>query len=184
MDMLLQGTTTMMMLVAICFMIVLMAIVIDFCAGIYKAHWYRHEKIRSEKMRHSVLKFIIYEGVVFISCFADIIIHFCKLWEHVGLSWLYGLPVFTFIVTLILCVIECKSVFEKADDDDKKKFADVVDNAKDIAGVLAQLANNGDKLQAVVELLNRQEQRTQAQPAKVRNRRTSSRKPSSNQKKG
>ena len=101
-------------------LLVLLAMIIDLGAGLYKAKQ-RGELRTSEALRRTLTKFISYEGGLMIATSADLFIHLSKLYQLVGIGLLIGVPVVTILVGLFLLVVEFMSVREKADAKTKKQ---------------------------------------------------------------
>ena len=101
-------------------LLVLLAMIIDLGAGLYKAKQ-RGELRTSEALRRTLTKFISYEGGLMIATSADLFIHLSKLYQLVGVGLLIGVPVVTILVGLFLLVVEFMSVREKADAKTKKQ---------------------------------------------------------------
>ena len=92
-------------------LLVLLAMIIDLGAGLYKAKQ-RGEYRTSEALKRSLSKFISYEGGLMIACIADLFVHLCKFYQLVGVNLLEGVPVVTLLVGLFLLVVEFMSVRE------------------------------------------------------------------------
>lgn len=99
---------------------VLLAMIIDLGAGLYKAKQ-RGELRTSEALRRTLSKFISYEGGLMIATIADLFIHLSKFYQLVGMSALIGVPIVSILVGLFLLVVEFMSVREKADAKTKKQ---------------------------------------------------------------
>lgn len=112
---LLEGTETMMLIAVIAIIVVFLAIIIDLASGMYKA-WYRKEKWKSDYLKRTGFKFVLYHGCLLIATLIDLLIHFSKLYQWFGWDIVYGLPLITIAVAIFWCVVEFLSVREKADD--------------------------------------------------------------------
>lgn len=99
---------------------VLLAMIIDLGAGLYKAKQ-RGELRTSEALRRTLSKFISYEGGLMIATIADLFIHLSKFYRLIGMSALVGVPIVSILVGLFLLVVEFMSVREKADAKTKKQ---------------------------------------------------------------
>ena len=99
---------------------VLLAMIIDLGAGLYKAKQ-RGELRTSEALRRTLSKFISYEGGLMIATIADLFIHLSKFYRLIGMSALIGVPIVSILVGLFLLVVEFMSVREKADAKTKKQ---------------------------------------------------------------
>lgn len=110
-----NGTETMMMIAVIAQLMVFVSMMIDLASGMYKA-WYRHEKWKSDYLKRTGFKFVLYEGALLIATCVDVLVHFSKLYQWWGWDLVYGLPLVTIGVGIFWCVVEFLSVREKADD--------------------------------------------------------------------
>lgn len=124
--------------------IVLLAMTIDLCSGLYKARL-RGEIHSSWGLKRSVSKFILYEGAILIAGCIDALFAMGKVASTFGLATLDKVAIFGIIVGVILCVVEIWSLREKADEKtrkdidratqilshvvDKKEFASIIANA-------------------------------------------------------
>ena len=115
---------------------VLLAMIIDLGAGLYKAKQ-RGELRTSEALRRTLSKFISYEGGLMIATIADLFIHLSKFYQLVGMSALIGVPIVSILVGLFLLVVEFMSVREKADAKTKKQ-------QEQAAGLLMKLVSKED----------------------------------------
>jgi hypothetical protein len=110
-----MGTETMIMISVVANIIVFLASMIDLASGMYKA-WYRKEKWKSDVLKRTGFKFVLYQGSLLIATCVDLLIHFSKLYLWWGWSLVYGLPLITLAVGIFWCVVEFLSVREKADE--------------------------------------------------------------------
>lgn len=115
MEKLFDNTQTMMMIAVMVQIIVFVAMVVDLGSGMYKA-WYRKEKWKSDVLKRTGFKFVLYEGALLIATCVDLLIHFSKLYMWWGWDLVYGLPLITIGVGIYWCVVEYLSVREKADE--------------------------------------------------------------------
>ena len=95
--------------------IVFLAMMVDLVAGLYKAHL-RGDARRSEALKRTGYKFLIYEGGILIASCVDLLIHMGKLYHILGWSIAVGVPFVTLILGIFWCVVEFLSVREKADE--------------------------------------------------------------------
>lgn len=109
------GTETMMLIAVITQLVVFLSMMIDLASGIYKA-WYRGEKWKSDYLKRTGFKFVLYEGALLIATCVDVLVHFSKLYQWWGWNLVYGLPLVTIGVGIFWCVVEFLSVREKADE--------------------------------------------------------------------
>lgn len=101
-------------------LLVLLAMIIDLGAGLYKAKQ-RGELRTSEALRRTLSKFISYEGGLAIAVMVDVLISFAKFFELLGLAKISAVPVVTILVGIFLLIVEFMSVREKADQKTKKQ---------------------------------------------------------------
>ena len=105
----------MILIAVVAMIIVFLAILIDLASGMYKA-WYRQEPWKSDYLKRTGFKFVLYEGALLIATCVDLLIHFSKLYRWWGWDMVYGLPLITIGVGVFWCVVEFLSVREKADE--------------------------------------------------------------------
>jgi len=121
-----NGIGTMLIIFCIEVFIVIGAMIIDFASGIHKAKL--SGEIRSSYgLKRTMSKFILYVGGLCIACGIDSIFFVSQLWSLIGLSLLIKIPVVSTLVAIFSCVIEFRSVWEKAEDKQRKKAADTLD---------------------------------------------------------
>jgi len=111
---------------ALACIIVLVAMVIDLCAGLRKAKL-RGEYRSSRGLKLTLSKFIMYEGGMIIALGIDILLNFSKLFELLRLNLLMGVPVVTCLAGVYLLVVEAISVRETSDKKAKKNFAEATE---------------------------------------------------------
>lgn len=102
-------------MIAVAATIVLIAMLADLASGLYKAHL-RGELKRSDALKRTIYKFLVYEGSILTAAGMDILLRLSHLYEDIGAGWLTAVPVFTFLVALFLCVVEIMSIKEHADE--------------------------------------------------------------------
>ena len=95
--------------------IVFLAMMVDLGAGLYKAHL-RGDARRSEALKRTGYKFLIYEGGILIASCVDLLIHMGKLYHILGWNIAVGVPFVTILLGIFWCVVEFLSVREKADE--------------------------------------------------------------------
>ena len=110
-----KNTETMMMIAVMVQLIVFIAMMVDLASGMYKA-WFRKEKWKSDYLKRTGFKFVLYEGALLIATCVDLLVHFSKLYQWWGWDLVYGLPMITLGVGIFWCVVEFLSVREKADE--------------------------------------------------------------------
>lgn len=110
-----KNTETMMMIAVMVQIIVFIAMMVDLASGVYKA-WFRKEEWKSEILKRTGFKFVLYEGALLIATCVDLLVHFSKLYQWWGWDLVFGLPLVTIGVGIFWCVVEFLSVREKADE--------------------------------------------------------------------
>lgn len=123
-------------LVIICMFAVLTlaAMCIDFVAGWHKAKLNGTAR-KSQAMKRSVSKFILYEGALSIAGAMDLVINICGFWKVLHLAELHSVPVVCAVITLFLMAIEIKSLKESADSKEQKNVRDMLDLIVGIVGM-------------------------------------------------
>lgn len=110
-----KGTETMVLIAVMVNLIVFIAMMVDLASGMYKA-WFRKEEWKSDYLKRTGFKFVLYEGALLIATCVDLLVHFSKLYQWWGWDMVYGLPLVTLGVGIFWCVVEFLSVREKADE--------------------------------------------------------------------
>jgi phage-related holin len=130
--------------VFVCFevLIVLIAMSVDFASGFYKAK-VRGETRNSYGLKRTVSKFILYIGSICIACGIDSIFFASGFWGIVHLSALSKVPVVSTIIAVFICVVEMRSIWEKAE---AKQKNEAVKTAEMIAALL-----NSDIIKAAAQ---------------------------------
>ena len=105
----------MIMIAVIVQLLVFIAMMVDLASGMYKA-WFRKEKWKSDYLKRTGFKFVLYEGALLIATCVDVLVHFSKLYQWVWWQLVYGLPLLTIGVGIFWCGVEFRSVREKADE--------------------------------------------------------------------
>lgn len=143
-------------IIVIACLLVLGAMIIDLCAGLYKAKL-RGEIRSSWGLKRSLSKFISYIGSLLIAAGVDLMMHFCKAFQLFHLDILYGLPVITCVITIFLLIVEFLSVREAADEKTKTEVSRVTDFA-------TQFIKKDDLIEAISKALLRSlEQKNETQ---------------------
>jgi len=114
-----EGITNVLVIICIEVIIVFMAMSIDFVSGFHKAK-IRGEIRSSTGLKRTVSKFILYIGSLCVACGIDSIIYICDFWNIIHFSVLIKIPVITTILALFLCVTEIRSIWEKAEDKQRR----------------------------------------------------------------
>lgn len=100
-------------------LIVFFAMGVDLGAGLYKAKL-RGEMHSSWGLKRSVSKFILYEGALLIAGGMDILFSGCRIMQTVGLPGLDDVAMITFLLAILLLMVELWSLREKAEEKTKK----------------------------------------------------------------
>lgn len=103
---------------------VIIAVFIDLMAGLYKAKSLCY-LITSDGLKRSVPKLLLYLALMTFGGMIDIAVY--------GLN-VTSVPVFSILFCLFVLVIEGKSVFERADEKERKRIAG---GAKDVTAILS-----------------------------------------------
>ncbi len=107
-------------IVIIVMMTVLLAMTIDLIAGITKAKA-RKELIQSEILKRTLIKFITYEGGLFIASMMDILLQLSNVFKFKSFDIFATIPLVCISVGVFLLFVEFCSVKEKADDKTRKQ---------------------------------------------------------------
>lgn len=97
----------------ICMVLVIIAMAVDLVSGWRKAKQ-RGEERTSYLFSRTLTKFLIYEGILLISCCIDTLIHFA--WIQFSAESVYLIPLATILLACVLCSVEAWSVREKAEE--------------------------------------------------------------------
>lgn len=115
--------------------IVFLAMMIDLAAGLYKAK-VRGDARRSEALKRTGYKFLIYEGGLMIASMVDLMIHMGKMYHILGWEMAWGVPFVTIMMGIFWCVVEFLSVREKADE----KIHSDISKAERLAAQILKIA--------------------------------------------
>lgn len=144
MENILCGTSSMFAVVVIDCLIVLMAMCVDLCSGLYKAK--QRGEIRSSwGLKRTLSKFIMYEGGMLIAAGIDLLIHFSHIYKLFNITALESTPVITCLLGVFLLIVEFLSVREKADEKTQKGISRVEELAvkaitkDDLAAILKSI---------------------------------------------
>jgi phage-related holin len=130
----LEGVLPMMIIVCIETLVIMIAMAVDFFSGYYKAKL-RGEVRNSMGMKRTVSKFILYIGSVMIASGVDLIFFICGFWGIIRFSALSSVPVVTTVVSIFICAIEIRSVWEKAE---RKQKRDALQTAEAVVALLGK----------------------------------------------
>ena len=140
----LSGLPLLYCLAVLCMVLVLVAMAVDLVSGWHKAKL-RGEMRTSYGFSRSLTKFLIYEGILLISCCIDTLLHVA--WTQFS-DTAYSVPMVTVVMAVVLCGVEAWSVREKAEEKTRnridKALAVIVDAiGKDKAAELIREALEG-----------------------------------------
>lgn len=131
-------------------------IAFDFWAGIRKAKQ-RKEKITSEGWKRTVDKIARYYNMLLALVVVDCL-QIAGIW-YLDTYYSYHMPTFPFITLLgamVVAAIEVRSIFEKAEDKEKKQINDVSSLA---AALISSKADPTEIAKAVVDYINKGEEK-------------------------
>ena len=144
----LEAAGRMFAVIVLACLIVLAAMVIDLCSGLYKAKQ-RGELRSSWGLKRSMSKFIMYEGGMLIAAGVDALLQLSHLLKLFSLSHLEGIPFVTCLLGVFLLVVEFLSVREKADEKTRTELSRVEALAakfitkEELVQVLTDVLRNG-----------------------------------------
>jgi len=126
-----KGTEVMVLIAVVVNLVVFVAMMVDLASGMYKA-WFRKEEWKSDILKRTGFKFVLYEGALLIATCVDLLVHFSKLYQWWGWDLVFGKPLVTLGVGIFWCVVEFLSVREKADEKMHAKIAKAENLAKQV----------------------------------------------------
>jgi len=140
-------------MLAIIYFLVLIAIFLDFWAGIRKAKA-RGVSITSEGLRRTTDKISTYFIPLFLVTVVDIL-------QMLGISYINiqigkhipDVPIMTFLGAIFICFIELKSIYEKAEDKEKEQISQT---AKILSKVLENINNKELLVSKIVDYLEQE----------------------------
>lgn len=118
---LLRGLDVKLTAAAMVMLLVLVAMVCDLTAGLWKAK-VRGEYRSSELLKRSGAKFALYEGTLLIAACIDVMLHLTHLMELLGVAVLHYVPLVTVVLGVFWCVVEVMSIREKSDEKTRRKI--------------------------------------------------------------
>ena len=124
-----EGMGLMYMLCVIAMIVMIVAMAVDLIAGVRKAKMVGEART-SYGLSRTFNKFLIYEGILIISTCIDSLVHFVV---YLMTDSVYLVPVTTCLLGIVLCATECWSVYEKAEDKQRRKIAQVASAAVSLA---------------------------------------------------
>lgn len=114
-----EGLGVMAMVAVLAMLLVIVAMAVDLVSGVRKAKL-RGEARTSYGFSRTLTKFLVYEGILIISVCIDVLLHF-GLWQFTDIN--YVIPCIELIMAAILCGVELWSVYEKAEDKQRRRMA-------------------------------------------------------------
>ena len=127
------------LIIGIMWLLVACAIILDLFSGVRKAKE-RGEMRTSYGFKQTVNKVVLYYAFML----------FALMFDCIGMFF-YPLPIVTFVCAAFLIFIEGKSVFEKAHDKDKRKFA------KSVEELSVLFENKDDLIKGLAELIKQKQ---------------------------
>ena len=119
------------LIAVVCYILVLLAMIVDLIAGLYKAK-IRGDIRTSEMFKRTGYKFITYIGCMFIATFMDVMLSYCHVFRLIGIDALDSAPPVTILVGIFWCLVEFLSVREKADEKVHSNIARAERLARDV----------------------------------------------------
>lgn len=116
-----EGLGLMSMVAVIAMLIVIVAMSVDLVSGVRKAKL-RGEARTSYGFSRSLTKFLVYQGILLISVCIDVLLHF-GIWQFTEVN--YQIPCVELIMAVVLCGVELWSVYEKAEDKERRRMAKI-----------------------------------------------------------
>lgn len=116
-------------------LLVFVAIGVDLASGWRKATL-RGEAHTSYALTRTITKILMYQGTMIITGCIDIVLSVCHIADIIGIDPLRHLPVVSGLMCVLLCVVEIKSIYEKAEDKSRRRI-------KETAEIINQLLHNG-----------------------------------------
>lgn len=126
--------------------IVFLAMLIDLISGLHKAKM-RGEVHSSWGLKRSVSKFILYEGAILIAGCIDTLLCNSRLLSAVGMQMLQGVAMFSYLIGILLCIVEMWSLKERAEDKTQKDMSRAVD-------FLSSLVNKSQLTDAITKAIS------------------------------
>jgi hypothetical protein len=145
---LLAGIVPMWAIICMETLVIMLAMAVDFASGYYKAKL-RGEERNSLGLKRTVSKFILYVGSVMIASGVDSIFFVCGFWEMVHLPALRPVPVVSTVISVFICAVEIRSVWEKAE---RKQKRDALRTAEALVKLMGR-ETAGEKLEGIIHEL-------------------------------
>lgn len=137
----LNGLGLMCMVSVVAMVMVMVAMAVDLVSGVRKAKQ-RGEARTSYGFSRTLTKFLFYEGILLISQCIDVLLHFGL---HRFIETPYDIPIVVILMGIVLCGVELWSVFEKAEDKQRRRAGQIVAagatllDKEALAGLLSEL---------------------------------------------
>jgi len=152
---LLRLTFPILIMLAFIYFLVLIAIFLDLWAGIRKAKT-RGEYRSSEGLRRTVDKIAKYFNMLFVITIIDVLQMLTIAYINIQVGrHIPDVPILTFLGAIFICVIELKSVYEKAED---KERAQIAQTAKILSKVLVNINNKEELVTKISEYLKKEDE--------------------------
>lgn len=116
-----EGLGIMCMVAVFAMILVIVAMGVDLVSGWRKAKL-MGEAHTSYGFSRTLTKFLIYEGILLISVCIDLLLHF-GLWQFIERN--YVIPCVELMMAVVLCGVELWSVYEKAEDKQRRRMAEI-----------------------------------------------------------
>ena len=129
----------------LCFLVVV-AIGIDLVSGWRKAT-IRGEQHTSYALSRTITKLLLYEGSMVVMGCIDVAIMLCHITDVLGAEMIRDVPFMSGIACIFICLVEMRSIYEKASDKSRKRI-------KDAAEMLAHVLSKDGKLAGVADILD------------------------------
>lgn len=127
-------------------LLVFVAISVDLVSGWRKATE-RHEAHTSYALSRTISKVLMYQGVMIVTGCIDVVLSVCHVTQLLHVVLLDNLPVMSGLMCVLLCLVELKSIYEKAEDKSRRRL-------KETAEILTKILHNGmsaDELKKILE---------------------------------
>ena len=92
----------------------------------------------------------MYQGVMIVTGCIDVVLSVCHVTQLLHVVLLDNLPVMSGLMCVLLCLVELKSIYEKAEDKSRRRL-------KETAEILSKILHNGmsaDELKKFLETSN------------------------------
>lgn len=131
---------------AVLCLLVVVAIGIDLVSGWRKAT-VRGEQHTSYALSRTITKLLLYEGSMVVMGCIDVAIMLCHITDVLGADMIRDVPFMSGISCIFICLVEMRSIYEKASDKSRKHI-------KDAAEMLVHVLNKDGRFAGVAEILD------------------------------